>query len=57
MKDIFEHPWMKIDVPKIPLNINFHKMASFTKYSKVKLSIIKLKKLSAIYIASQFSEK
>lgn len=35
IKEIFEHPWMKIDVPNIPLHINFHKMASFTKYSKV----------------------
>jgi len=48
---------MKIDVPKVPLNINFHKMASFTKYSKVLIFLNQLKKLSAIYIASQFSEK
>ncbi len=44
--EIFNHPWMLIDVPNVPLTINFHKMAAFSKYSK-------LKKLTAIYIASQ----
>jgi hypothetical protein len=44
--EIFDHPWMKIDIPNVPLAINFHKMAAFSKYSK-------LKKLTAIYIASQ----
>jgi len=38
------------DLPNVPLAINFHKMAAFSKYSK-------LKKLTAIYIASQCAEK
>ena len=41
---------MKIDVPICPLTINFHKMAAFTEFSK-------LKKLTTIYVASQCAEK
>jgi hypothetical protein len=41
---------MLINLPNVPLAINFHKMAAFSKFSK-------LKKLTAIYIASQCAEK
>lgn len=50
IEEIFNHEWMIKDLPNVPLAINFHKMAAFSKYSK-------LKKLTAIYIASQCAEK
>ena len=46
IEEIFKHEWMTKDLPNVPLTINFHRMAAFSKYSK-------LKKLTAIYIASQ----
>jgi len=36
-QDIFNHPWMLKEGNKQPLKLNFNKMASFAKYSKVYL--------------------
>lgn len=35
IEEIFEHPWLKTELPNTPLNLNFKKMIEFTKYSKV----------------------
>lgn len=32
---IFAHPWMKEDIERKPLKLNFRKMVNYTKYSKV----------------------
>ena len=37
IEEIFEHPWLKTELPNTPLNLNFKKMIEFTKYSKVAL--------------------
>lgn len=50
ISEIFDHPWMKTKLPPCPLAIDFHKMAAFAKYSK-------LKKLTGIFVASQCAEK
>lgn len=48
--DIFNDPWVLKEGNKAGLKVNFNKMASFTKFSKIK-------KLAATFIATQLSEK
>ena len=35
IEQIFEHPWMKADLSKSNLKLNFGKIINFSKYSKV----------------------
>lgn len=44
-----EHPWMKADLAKSSLNLNFTYLKNFQNYHK-------LKKAALTYIASQLSE-
>lgn len=44
-----EHPWMKADLEKMTLNLNFGNLKNFQNYNK-------LKKATLTYIASQCSE-
>lgn len=48
--EIFKDPWILKESSKTPLKVNFSRMASFAKFSKIK-------KLAATYIATQLSEK
>lgn len=48
--EIFKDPWILKESSKVPLKVNFSRMASFAKFSKIK-------KLAATYIATQLSEK
>ena len=51
IEEIFNHPWMKADeVNKVQLKLNFGKIISFTKYSK-------LKTFTVSFIASQMPGK
>lgn len=35
IQEVFEHPWMKVDLSIDPLQVNFKKLLEFRKYSKV----------------------
>ena len=56
-QEIFKNSWVLREAPKNPLKLNFGRMASFAKFSKVFISTIKVKKLAATFIATQLSEK
>ena len=47
-EDIFRDPWVLKQHSKTPLKVNFSRMSSFAKFSKIK-------KLAATYIATQLS--
>ena len=48
--EIFNDPWVIKEGNKGPLKMNFTRLASFSKFSKVK-------KMAATFIATQLSEK
>lgn len=48
-QQVLEHPWMKLDLEKSTLNLNWGSMKNFQNYNK-------LKKVTLTYIASQLSE-
>lgn len=35
IQEVFEHPWMKVNLSMDPLQVNFKKLLEFRKYSKV----------------------
>lgn len=35
IEEIFNHPWMKADLPQMPLQLSFKRLAEFGAYSKV----------------------
>lgn len=35
IKEIFEHPWMNVNLPTTSLKLSFRKMHEFSKFSKV----------------------
>lgn len=43
IEEIYNHPWMKADLPNIPLELNFRRMFEYSKFSKVKFLIISVK--------------
>lgn len=57
IKDIIKHPWMTMKLSDRKLNINFEKIRSYSKFSKVTYFITKFKVLVLNYIASQLSQK
>lgn len=50
INEIYEHPWMKMKLNRIPLQVDFKIMASFSKFSKIKA-------IAATYLASQMTAK
>jgi hypothetical protein len=39
IKEIFEHPWMNVNLPTTTQKVSFRKMHEFSKFSKVSLSL------------------
>jgi hypothetical protein len=54
-EEIFKDPWILEESSKTPLKVDFTRMVSFSKFSKVPLNLPQLKKIAATYIATQLS--
>lgn len=39
IEDIFSHPWMRAELPHLPLQLNFRRLAEFGAYSKVRMRL------------------
>lgn len=57
IEEIFEHPWMRIELDTKPLKLKFNRLQNYSKFSKVKQILSKLKKFAISCIASQMSPK
>ena len=40
LEQIYQHPWIKAEIPSTPLKLNFKRLKDFVKYNKVQICLI-----------------